>query len=446
MASVAGSKDKQINSERAAPGAAKEGVAESTSGTKPTESGTATGAPMGGATRPAVVIAILFLVFFLGMSDNQMVSPLLPLMSKEFHLPEGDIGKMIAPAYALAAAIAALIVGPASDQLGRRRFLLIASIVFGLSLLSVGFIRDIHTLAAVRFFTGLAAGTFSTCSIAYVGDYFPYYKRGSAMSIVQSGYFVALVVGVPLGSLLAQWRGWRAGFLAFGALAVVVFFMVLSLLPEDGHKLKHVPLSGDASGWFRNVALVFHTKERIAAIAGAFFVSGGFVGFILYMGSWLTTTHGLKTGQVGLVFAIVGISSLIGAIAAGPIADKIGKRGVSLVSTIILALTLLLIPILGWGPLLFGTFLVASLSYAFRQGPVQALATELVPRRARGALVATRTTASQVGIGISTAVCGMLYDSSGYRAVGLFCAVMSLAAAVCIFLMKEPAHRPSEEW
>ena len=393
-----------------------------------------------------IVLTVLFLVFFLGISDNQMVSPLLPLMAKEFHLADGDIGKMIAPAYAFAAAIAALIVGPASDHFGRRRFLLFASIVFGLSLLSVGLITGLRMLTAVRFFTGLAAGTFSTCSVAYVGDHFPYHKRGSAMSIVQAGYFVALVVGVPLGSLLAERAGWRAGFMAFGALAVIVFFLVLALLPEDKHRHGVHSQSSDAGGRFKSIRLVFQTKERVAAIAAAFFVSAGFVGFILYMGAWLTQTLGLKTRQVGLVFAVVGIASLIGAIAAGPIADKLGKRGVSLISTMVLAGTLALIPILHWGAVLFATFLAASLAFAFRQGPVQALATELVPRRARGALVATRTTASQVGIGISTAVCGYLYDAYGYRAVGFFCAVISLGAAVCITMMREPAERPSEEW
>ena len=392
-----------------------------------------------------IVIGILFLVFFLGLSDNQMMSPLLPMMSDEFKMPKGDVGNFLVPIYSFAAAFAALFVGPMSDHLGRRRFLLVASIVFGLSLLSVGLIHDIHLLAGVRLITGLAAGTFSTCSIAYVGDYFPYSKRGSAMSIVQSGYFVAFVVGVPLGSQLAQWKGWRASFVAFGSLAAVVFLMILFFLPEDSHKLKS-DASGASQSRFKNIGLVFQTTERIASIAGAFFVSGGFVGFILYMGSWLADAHGLKTAQIGKVFAVIGVASLIGSVAAGPIADKVGKRGVSMVTTIILAATLVLIPVLGWGVVLFATFLVASLAYAFRQGPVQALATELVPQRARGALVAMRGTASQVGIIISTAASGFLYDARGYKAVGMFCAVMTVAAAVCIYLMREPAHRPSSEW
>jgi predicted MFS family arabinose efflux permease len=258
------------------------------------------------------------------------------------------------------------------------------------------------------------------------------------MSVVNSGYFAALVVGVPVGSILAQRLGWRSGFAAFGAIALVVFVLILALLPDDGSKTDAIAAGEIETGRLDNIRAVFATTERRAAIVAAFFVSGGFVGFIYYLGSWLRNSFGLEPSKVGYVFIAVGAVSLIGSIVAGPLADRYGKRGISVISTIVLAAMLLLIPRQGWGPLLFATFLVASLSFAFRQGPLQALATELVPRQARGALVAVRTTTSQVGIAMSTAACGILYDRYGYGAVGAVSAVMTLGAGVCIYLMREP--------
>ena len=388
--------------------------------------------------RAGVVMAVLFLVFFLGISDNQMVSPLLPLIAREFNLASGEAGKLIGPAYALAAALVALIVGPASDRLGRRRFLLYAALLFGLSLLSVLIIRDIRTLAGVRFFTGLAAGTFSTCSIAYVGDYFPYERRGVAMSVVNSGYFAALVAGVPISSILAERYGWRSGFGAFGVIAILVFVLIFLLLPADDPGRDSGNEAIGEARRLERMTEVFATTERRAAIAAAFFVSAGFVGFIFYLGSWLGKTYHLETRKIGYIFIGVGFVSLLGSLAAGPIADRYGKRGLSIISTAVLSAMLLLIPVTGWGPVLLGTFLVASLAYAFRQGPLQALATELVPREARGTLVAVRTTTSQVGIAISTAACGLLYDRYGYAAVGALSAALTLGAGLCIYLMREP--------
>src|SRR6185369_7005338 len=158
----------------------------------------------------------------------------------------------------LAAASAALLIGPLSDRYGRRRFLLYASVLFGLSLAAVGTITDLRILAGVRLFTGLAAGTFSTCSIAYVADYFPYKRRGVAMSIVQAGYFGALVIGVQIANNIAQWKGWRISFVFFGILSMVAFFAVLTLLPEDKHLMSEDEDSTETvSRRFHNIRMLF---------------------------------------------------------------------------------------------------------------------------------------------------------------------------------------------
>lgn len=406
--------------------------------TKQAEANELESAPASAPARAGIVIAILFLIFFLGSSDNQMISPLLPLIAREFGLKEGEVGQMIGPAYALAAAAAAMLIGPISDRFGRRRFLLYASILFGLSLAAVGLIKDVHVLAGVRLVTGLAAGTFSTCSIAYVADYFPYKRRGVAMSIVQAGYFGALVVGVQIANNLAQWRGWRISFVFFGALSLVAFIAVWALLPEDKHHLRRLHVSTIVSRRYDKVRMLFDNRERVAAIAAAFCVSGGFVGFFFYLGSWLKKTLQFSTREFDVLFALIGAALLVGVVVAGPVSDKLGKRGVSIISTVVLAAMLLLIPTLGRSVLLYVSVMAAALAFAFRQGPLQALATELVPRRSRGTLVAARNTASQIGIAVATLACGPLFDRMGYQAVGVFSGIVTLAAAVCIFIMKEP--------
>lgn len=397
--------------------------------------------------RAGIVMSVLLLIFFLGTSDNQMISPLLPRIAEDFGYGAnvGAVGRLLGPAYALAAAAAALLIGPLSDKYGRRRFLLYAAIVFGASLLVTALIHNLYLLAAVRLLTGLAAGTFSTCSIAYVADYFPYERRGVAMSVVQAGYFLALVVGVPVANMIARWQGWRLSFAVFGVVAIIAFAMVAALLPEDKHAMAEMNLASRMARRFDNIRIVFESRSRIASIAAAFFVSGGFVGFFFYLGSWLLQVLKLSTTAVNSFFALVGIALLAGAFVAGPVADKFGKRGLSILATLILAPTLIVIPHLGWGALLFIIFLISALAFAFRQGPLQALATELVPRRARGALVAVRNTASQIGIATATLASGALYDKLGFTAVGLLSGVMTLFAAGCILLMNEPIAEPAAE-
>lgn len=379
-------------------------------------------------------MALLFMVFFLGVGDNIMISPLLPLMAADFGRKSGEIGGLIGPAYAAGAALAALVTGPASDRYGRKRFLLYAAVLFSASLFSVALIKGVWGLVAVRFFAGLAAGTFSTCSIAYVGDYFPYERRGTAMSVVQSGYFAAFVFGIPAASWLSERRSWRAGMIAFGLISAAVFFLMLALLVED-RKFQRGSANFRAS-----LGAILVKRDAAAAVAAAFFVSAGFMGFIYYLGSWLSARFGLKPSQIGSTFIVIGLASLAGGLVAGPVADRLGKRNVSIASTLVLAIALLFIPGIESRTALLIYFLVASFAFAFRQGPLHALATQLVSQAERGALVAARNLASQVGIAASYAVSGHLYDSIGYGAVGMASSLATLLAAIAISMMREPSE------
>ncbi len=380
------------------------------------------------------VVGVLFFLFFLGVGDAQLISPMLPLIAKEFGVPIGAVGKLIGAVYAVAAAAAALLVGPLSDRYGRRRFLEIAVVVFMTSLLLVGLTSNLRLLSVLRIFTGFAAGIFSTCAIAFVGDSFSYEKRGAAMSAVQTGYFAAFIIAVPLGAVLADKLGWRAAFVGFGLLAAPVLFFIRFLLPDDGRPGAVPKVSSQLSG---STALL--SRPTVAAVGSAFLVSLGFVGFIQYLGSWLAEPDGfaLTIKEVGLIFISIGMAALVGSAAAIYLADKIGKRKLSIASTVLLAVMLLVIPRTGLNPVLFVFFGVASFTFALRQGPLQALATELAKTK-RGALVAMRNTASQIGIALAAIICGQLYDLYGYAAVGLFSAIATAFAALCIMIMREP--------
>src|SRR3954453_5778676 len=75
------------------------------------------------------VALVLFGVLFLGVSDTQLVAPLLPLIARDFGISPGSAG-MIVTTYSLAAAAFALIVGPVSDRVGRKKVLAVGLLLF----------------------------------------------------------------------------------------------------------------------------------------------------------------------------------------------------------------------------------------------------------------------------------------------------------------------------
>jgi predicted MFS family arabinose efflux permease len=280
-----------------------------------------------------------------------------------------------------------------------------------------------------RALTGLAAGTLSTCSITFAADWFPYNVRGRAIGLISSAYFAAPILGVPIAAQIADRFGWRRAFLFFAALAVVTALATLRLPLERLNPRPSAEMLRTAARAFRSFLT---RRDTAAALAIAFLVSGGLVGFITYIGQWLNSSFGLPTRTIGWVFMLGGIVAVGSAPLGGILSDRWGKRAVSIASNVLLAVAVALVPFLPWGLGLLGAFALASLGAAFRQGPLTALMTEMVPAPQRGSFIALRNISSQMGIGATAYVGGVLFQRSGYAAVTSLCALMTAVVVVLL--------------
>jgi predicted MFS family arabinose efflux permease len=374
------------------------------------------------------VVINLFLLLFLGVADNQVIAALLPTLVSSLDISVGAAGLMVA-AYSLAAAGAAFAAGPLSDHYGRRRFLLAGVLVFGVASWLSARSQSFPELMLARALTGLAAGTISTCSIAFAGDWFAYAVRGRAIGLVSSSYFAAPIVGVPLAAQIADRFGWQRTFLFFAALAFAIACVSLGLPREPAR-------SQPSSQKLRDAAEAMHSflvrRDTVAALGIAFLVSGGLVGFITYIGQWLNNRFDVPTRTIGWVFMLGGLVAVAGAPLGGILSDRWGKRAVSIASNVLLAVSVALVPFLRWGIWLLVVFATTSLGAAFRQGPLTALMTEMVPAARRGTFIALRNISSQLGIGAVALVGGMLYQRHGYVAVTTLCAAMTALVAILL--------------
>jgi predicted MFS family arabinose efflux permease len=376
----------------------------------------------------SLVIANLFLLLFLGLADNQMIAALLPELVKSLGISVSTAGLLVV-VYSLAAAVAAFFSGTLSDHYGRRRFLLAGAAFFAVASWGASESRTLHELMLARALTGLAAGTLSTCSITFAADWFPYNVRGRAIGLISSAYFAAPILGVPIAAQIADRFGWRRAFLFFGGLAVVATLATLRLPPERLNPQPSTEKLRTAVAAFRSF---LSRRDTAAALVIAFLVSGGLVGFLTYIGQWLNSSFGLSTRAIGWVFMLGGIVAVGSAPLGGILSDRWGKRAISIFSNILLAVAVAFVPFLPWGLALLGVFALASLGAAFRQGPLTALMTEMVPPAQRGSFIALRNISSQVGIGATAYLGGVLFQRHGYAAVTSLCALMTAAVVILL--------------
>ncbi|MBI4166892.1 MAG: MFS transporter [Acidobacteria bacterium] len=387
------------------------------------------------------VIANLFLLLFIGVADNQIIAALLPSLVHSFGITVGTAGLLITT-YSLAAAVAAFFSGSLSDHYGRRRFLLAGILVFCLATWLTSRSATLAQILSARALTGLAAGTISTCAIAFAGDWFAYSVRGRAVGLISTAYFAAPVIGVPVAAQVADRFGWRIAFLVVAVSALLVGGISF-LLPEDSHNPEPSRDKLRATG--RAFRSILRRHDAVAALVIAFLVSGGLVGFIAFIGQWLNSHFGIPTRTIGWVFMLSGLVAMASAPMGGTLSDKLGKRPVLIASNVLLACAFVAVPFLDWGVWLLFAFSLTSLAAAFRQGPLTALMTELVPPAQRGSFIALRNISSQLGIAAAATVGGLLYQWRGYAAVAAMCAAMTVLVALLLTThIVEPQSSPAE--
>ncbi len=386
-----------------------------------------------------MVVGCLFFVLFLGVADNQVLSPLLPAIRAQLGKSSHELAYLFT-GYSFAAGLSVLLWGPLSDTFGRKRGLLTGLMLFALGSLVSFSCSTFTQLMAGRILTGMGGSMLSLNTLSYAADFFPYSSRGWAMGSIVSSYFAALILGVPIGSWIGDALGWQA---VFGTAAITAVALLVSIhfsLPALKAGVRN-PLTGFVlAGQMRTYMGFLSTRKTLGALVSAFFASAGTTGFLAFLGVWLNDAFGIPTRQVGLVFLASGSAALAASPFAGSLSDRIGKKVQFVLSNLALAAFLLFLPGLHWGPLLFVVCGLISLSAAFRQGPMEALFTEVVGAPTRGSFIALKNSFSQLGIGLAALACGILFEERGYFAVCMLCALSNLAAAAVIALMVRERH------
>lgn len=383
-----------------------------------------------------LLIPVLFGTLFLASVDNQLLIPLLPRLGTEFGKSIAEMGWLFS-VYALSAALFNLFFGPLTDRYGRVPFLRFGLGLFAILALLTTQSRSYFDLFWLRAGNGLAAGLLSTCTASFIGDYFPYERRGRVMGIVLSSYFAALIFGVPLSSFIAQDWGWRTVFLLAAGIAVVLFTCSWLFVPHGPSVPKHT---------LRQVRLAYlsllRNKSTSSALLVSFGISGGTLAFLTFISGYLNDRFGLDALAISSVFLIAGVAAIVASPLSGWLSDRWTKRRVFLLSNTVLAVPLLLLVRFDWNVYLIVTLFMISLLIGFRQTSLQTLQTQLISLERRGSFLALRNCASQLGISAAVFVAGILYTGFGYAAVTCLAAGLTLMGSFLLYLLiPEPREK-----
>ncbi|OHX21349.1 MFS transporter [Chromobacterium sphagni] len=305
---------------------------------------------------PLALWALTLSAFAIGTTEFVIVG-LIPTISSSLQVSLPSAGLLVS-LYALGVAIGAPLLTALTGRLPRKLLLLGLMALFTVGNLVAWQAPGYEALIAARILTGLAHGVFFSIGSTLAAGLVPKDKAASAIALMFSGLTVALVTGVPLGTVIGQHFGWQATFLAVSLLGVAAFIGSLLLVPANLPKPAPARLS-------RQLAVLAQPRLLLVYAMTALGYGGSFTAFT-FLAPILQQEAGFAPGSVAAIMLLYGVSVAVGNIWGGRLADRKGPvpalriifAGLALV---LLALSfaavskwLVALTVLAWGGFAFG--------------------------------------------------------------------------------------------
>lgn len=380
--------------------------------------------------RPA--LAVLGGSAFCYVTAETLPVGLLPQIAGGLAVDEADVGLLLT-SYAVVAAVSTIPLTALTMRVPRHVLIAVTVAIFAVSQLAAAFAPTFLILALTRLLCALAHGVFWSVIGPIAARLAPAGQAGRANALVFLGNSLAIVAGVPLGTALGQWLGWRA---AVGALALggaVCVLLLLRVLP----KLDPLPHDRDtrlAAHLRASVAIVRNRRVVVLCATTAIVVIGHFAAYT-YIAPLVRRDGGLQGFGLSALLLGYGATALVASLLVGRIVDR--RPGPALAGLLaVMAVSVgLLAPALGPVPTVVAALLWGG---AFSAMPVCLAATALrIAPRERDAASALYVVAFQIGIG-GGALVGERLTSAGHLGVlPLLAAGLAVLALVLVVAARQ---------
>jgi len=417
--------------------------------------------------------------------DTAVIAGTVEFLQKRFQLSDLALGWTVSSAL-VGCVMGAVLAGSIGDRIGRKRALLVCSVLFFLSAVWSGIPSSAGELALARILGGIGVGMASMMTPVYIAEVSPARMRGLLTTLNQLAVLTGMVLVYLINAQLAvagdeAWRiasAWRWMF-ASGAFPAVLFFGLLFAIPESPRWLVMKGREAEAAAVLRRMAGDLNIDEQIAEIHRSFskqegrfrdclrppirrifFIGAGLailqqitgINIVMYYAPRIFTSAGLDSALAIGHSVIIGLVMMGFTLVAMFLSDRVGRRPLLLISTTGMALGLFALGAAyaggmrgsAWNLLFWVLVYVASFSIGL--GPlVWTVLGEIFPNRIRAhaasACVFLLWTAN---FAVSQLFPWML-STFAYRVFWFFGAVCVLTTAFVWLLVPETKGRSLEE-
>ncbi|TCO65505.1 MFS transporter [Actinocrispum wychmicini] len=359
---------------------------------------------------------------FAAGTSAQVIAGVLPEVSAELHVSVTATGQLLT-AFALTYAVASPLLAAATGRWERRRLLVVAMAVMAVGNALAAIAPNYVTLFIARIVTALGAAVYTPTATTVVTELNPPERRARAIATVFGGLTMALVVGIPLGSLLAEPLGYRGVFALVAGLIAIAAVSVRLVVPS---------VAAPPAVGLRERLRVVADRRVLPLLVVTLLVSIAGVSVYTYLTELLNDVTGVSGWMISLLLFVYGLGGVLGNIAGGRVTDRLGTRGPLIVSLAGCVVTMAVLPFAATG--VAGAVVILLLwgmSVWSINPPMQHRLVDIAPTTA-GLVLAVNAAAIYLGIGLSGVAGGLVIEFSGTRALGPVAAAVAAVALVVL--------------
>ncbi|MUG67249.1 MFS transporter [Paenibacillus campinasensis] len=376
-------------------------------------------------------IYVLVLITFLVGTSNYVISGILDRIAGALGTSVAAAGQLIT-VYSLAYAVGTPILMALTAKMDRRKLLLYSLGFFIAANLLTFILSGFGFFIAARIITALGAGVVTVNALSIAAKIASPGKQASAIANVTMGLTASLIIGVPLGRLVASAFGWKSVFLAIAIVGVIAMFVIASVFPR---------IQGDKPVRLIKQLALLKEPQVLVALAITFFWLGGYSLAYTYISPFLLEVTHLDESLISAALLVFGIASLIGSKVGGYSADK---RGVlfTLVSGMVLhVISLILLSFVGQSVTAVFAILILWSFAAWSSAPAQQFNLITLVPESSGVMLSLNSSMMQLAMAFGAGIGGLIVNHISLASITWFGIIGVLIAIITVFVLSSMSSR-----
>ena len=378
------------------------------------------------------VIVLISLSFMLGMSEFIVVG-ILPDIAAGLKVSEVTVGNLVS-LFAFVYAPVTPLGSALSARFPRFATHLTLVGVFLIGNVLCAFASNYGVLVVARILIALVSGTLVAIAMTYAPDVTTEQYRTKFIAWVFSGFSIASVVGVPVGTWVANTFGWRWAFHLVNVLTVALIVLMVMVLPRNSRIVK--------IGFLPQFRLFFDRRIQLGVLAVVFGAAATYV-FYTYLTPIMRDEVHVPEQYLSVGLVIFGAACLWSNLYGGKLADRgRGVEPLTHIRPIYCAHAVLMASLIvtHWVPVYGALLLVVLGMFMYLQNSAsQVLYMDVASQSHPGSLnlaASLNSMSFNIGIAVGSAVGGLVNTHLGLMWLGPVGAIFLLCAVGTTTLLR----------